>query len=165
MGEYQGSILFLDDGSGNTVTFYTTDVDANPAPGGKVDDSLLGTDGTLGALVDMNFTALRGDFYLGGDTLSSIVLWDNTTTVIDTNIYDSDSNVFQYGWTTDLPNNTGGGGGPMAVCWGGGGCSTTSDVQTDLAGTVSTIPVPATVWLFGSGLLGLAGIAKRKKAA
>ncbi len=117
MGEYQGSILFLDDGSGNTVTFYTTDVDANPAPGGKVDDSLLGTDGTLGALVDMNFTALRGDFYLGGDTLSSIVLWDNTTTVIDTNIYDSDSNVFQYGWTTDLPNNTGGGGGPMAVCW------------------------------------------------
>jgi len=27
------------------------------------------------------------------------------------------------------------------------------------------VPVPAAVWLFGSGLLGLAGIARRKKAA
>ena len=29
---------------------------------------------------------------------------------------------------------------------------------------VSAIPLPASVWLFGSGLLGLVGIAKRKKA-
>ena len=28
----------------------------------------------------------------------------------------------------------------------------------------SAVPVPASVWLFGSGLLGLAGIARRKKA-
>jgi hypothetical protein len=28
---------------------------------------------------------------------------------------------------------------------------------------VSTVPVPAAVWLFGSGLLGLVGIARRKK--
>jgi len=42
---------------------------------------------------------------------------------------------------------------------------------TQLGGTayfriseVSAIPVPAAVWLFGSGLIGLAGIARRKKA-
>lgn len=29
----------------------------------------------------------------------------------------------------------------------------------------STVPVPAAVWLFGSGLLGLVGMARRKKAA
>jgi len=29
---------------------------------------------------------------------------------------------------------------------------------------VSAVPVPAAVWLFGSGLLGLIGVAKRKKA-
>ena len=29
---------------------------------------------------------------------------------------------------------------------------------------VGVVPVPATVWLFGSGLLGLIGVAKRKKA-
>lgn len=32
-----------------------------------------------------------------------------------------------------------------------------------LVGTVSAVPVPAAVWLFGSGLLGLAGVARRKK--
>lgn len=30
--------------------------------------------------------------------------------------------------------------------------------------TVSAVPVPAAVWLFGSGLLGLVGLARRKKA-
>ncbi len=30
---------------------------------------------------------------------------------------------------------------------------------------VQAVPVPAAVWLFGSGLLGLAGIARRKKVA
>jgi hypothetical protein len=30
---------------------------------------------------------------------------------------------------------------------------------------LSVIPVPAAVWLFGSGLLGLVGVARRKKAA
>lgn len=31
--------------------------------------------------------------------------------------------------------------------------------------TVAAVPVPAAVWLFGSGLLGLVGIARRKKTA
>ena len=31
-----------------------------------------------------------------------------------------------------------------------------------LNGTVSAVPVPAAIWLFGSGLLGLAGISRRK---
>jgi hypothetical protein len=32
-------------------------------------------------------------------------------------------------------------------------------------GSVSAIPVPAAVWLFGSGLMGLVGVARRKKSA
>ena len=30
---------------------------------------------------------------------------------------------------------------------------------------LSSVPIPATVWLFGSGLLGLIGIARRKKTS
>ncbi|MHB8474372.1 MAG: VPLPA-CTERM sorting domain-containing protein [Gammaproteobacteria bacterium] len=32
-----------------------------------------------------------------------------------------------------------------------------------LTGTVSSVPVPAAAWLFGSGLVGLVGVARRKK--
>ena len=35
----------------------------------------------------------------------------------------------------------------------------------DSYGSASAVPVPAAVWLFGSGLLGLVGIARRKQAA
>ena len=38
------------------------------------------------------------------------------------------------------------------------------DTAVDLGG-VPPIPVPAAVWLFGSGLLGLVGVARRKKKA
>lgn len=32
------------------------------------------------------------------------------------------------------------------------------------SGDISAVPIPAAVWLFGSGLIGLAGFARRKKA-
>ena len=35
--------------------------------------------------------------------------------------------------------------------------------QWTITGQVSAVPVPATVWLFGSGLIGLAGFARRKR--
>lgn len=38
------------------------------------------------------------------------------------------------------------------------------ELQSISIETVSTVPVPAAVWLFGSGLVGLIGIAKRRKA-
>ena len=40
-----------------------------------------------------------------------------------------------------------------------------STIGTDpgISGSIGIVPVPAAVWLFGSGLLGLVGIARRKK--
>lgn len=38
-------------------------------------------------------------------------------------------------------------------------------IEYELTINVSAVPIPAAVWLFGSGLLGLVGMAKRKKAA
>lgn len=39
-----------------------------------------------------------------------------------------------------------------------------ADYQLHLVGTVSSVPIPAAVWLFCSGLLGLIGMARRKAA-
>lgn len=53
----------------------------------------------------------------------------------------------------------------------GNGTQNTAGKQSNFAawavrsGDVSAVPVPAAVWLFGSGLLGLIGISRRKKAA
>ena len=47
------------------------------------------------------------------------------------------------------------------VIWSFSSSSTTSYSMT-VASAVATVPVPAAVWLFGSGLLGLVGIARRK---
>ena len=39
------------------------------------------------------------------------------------------------------------------------------EVRIHLEGTISAVPVPATAWLFASGLLGLVGFARRKKSS
>jgi hypothetical protein len=38
-------------------------------------------------------------------------------------------------------------------------------IEMNVNGNVSPVPVPAAVYLFGSGLIGLAGLARRKMAA
>ena len=45
-----------------------------------------------------------------------------------------------------------------------GSCETATALDFASAQLLTTVPVPAAVWLFGSGLLGLVGIARRKKA-
>ena len=51
----------------------------------------------------------------------------------------------------------------LAINWGGG--EPDYNDLTYLFTNVSTtaVPVPAAVWLFGSGLVGLIGIARKKK--
>jgi hypothetical protein len=47
-----------------------------------------------------------------------------------------------------------------------GGCDSSAQdwgVAFNTPGSWSVVPVPAAVWLFGSGLLGLVGVARRKK--
>ena len=54
----------------------------------------------------------------------------------------------------------------VAICGGVPGCE--SNIFWDnisITADIAAVPVPAAVWLFGSGLLGLVGVARRKKAA
>jgi len=46
----------------------------------------------------------------------------------------------------------------------GNGFNDHNFISGSISPVVSTVPIPAAVWLFGSGLLGLVGVARRKKA-
>ncbi len=54
-------------------------------------------------------------------------------------------------------------GGNVLINWNGDAYSGAGVISTGKLG-VPAVPVPAAVWLFGSGLLGLVGIARRKVA-
>jgi len=99
----------------------------------------------------------------------------------------SDTSVDMSGWRVawgEVPEINMGGGAPAVISCGGcgDGDAYTLDYSAvvppgdpsgfggvlyavHLEGTISQVPVPAAVWLFGSGLLGLVGVARRKKAA
>ena len=105
---------------------------------GTFDDSILGA-GTNTA----SFTGtidVNGTFYTSADaSVSTLTFTDGS--LVDFNFVALDSsfnsNFLEFDDFSD-----------MAGQWG--------------AVTISPVPVPAAVWLFGSGLLGLAGIARRK---
>ena len=153
----------------STVTLFSTGALGDPAPSGIVDD-MLGT-------INVDLSAIKANFALasttfggggrggGGSTsttytyLDNVAIW-NGTTVVSTNTYDPLTDIFQLVWSTELSSTT-----VITLCMGCGGGTTPPDtVSGDLIGTanLSAVPVPAAVWLFGSGLIGLAGIARRR---
>ena len=71
-----------------------------------------------------------------GENISSTIDFSNTAQVIGIEGYDSLGNIVQI----------------------------TSAIGESGTNYLSAVPIPATVWLFGSGLLGLIGVARRKKS-
>lgn len=79
----------------------------------------------------------------------SVCVGANCTTAINVTSFDAVTGAFTATW--------------QAVVVGG---SFNGQLATwNIAGTASAVPVPAAAWLFGSGLLGLAGVARRRMAA
>lgn len=93
-----------------------------------------------------------------------------------TGTYSGSSSIWGPNYKSTPINNTAGIGTDMDLWyWQTGGFSpdpllTQSALQASFDGSTltlaapSAVPVPAAVWLFGSGLLGLVGVARRKKA-
>lgn len=63
-------------------------------------------------------------------------------------------------WTGNVVNY-----GNVGAAWAAfDGTPYTEKFNVTLNGTAAVVPIPAAVWLFGSGLLGLVGVARRKKS-
>jgi len=99
---------------------------------------------------------------LDGYTLGHILFnWGSTQNIDVINIWDSAGN------SVDIDGDGIAGWGMIDGAFIGFNANFTTGTGTpggSYAGAASVIPVPAAAWLFGSGLLGLVGVARRKAA-
>ena len=141
MGTYQDPIV-----GGTNWKIYTTSAFGKPAPSGSVD----GAAGTI----DVDFSSMRAQ--------ATITIF-STPHVLDAPLwplilppsggtYNSGTNAFTLNWSNNFVEIV-------------DGYTVSGTATVSLAGNVTPVPLPAAVWLFGSGLLGLVGIARRKKKA
>lgn len=109
------------------------------------------TSGTAGASASLlsPFTPVENFFAIGGWQLdlSTLAVTDQSAGLLSMN------------GTGVL---TGNGFDPTGATWSFSGESPTSYSMTITSTGIPAVPVPAAVWLFGSGLLGLVGVARRK---
>ena len=179
-----GSFTITTDGTGSSYTagsysgiLYTGTPGGNFQTGGPVASS--GTVSAAGQL-DLDFTGRTGTAQFFPQYAGAAWNIDNNTKQPGTGLYEgfttgTDSNVDP---NTGLPSLTLTGtnlvatangftgtllsAGNVGAAWGAFDGTPYSEVYNV---TVSAIPVPAAVWLFGSGLLGLVGVARRRKSA
>jgi len=143
MGEYQDPLLRLTSGI-KYLDIYTTGSFGAAAPSGFVDGTTINVD--LSSLrVELGIKKLGAMFDVG--------LWP-LNTPSDTGVYDPLTGQYNLSWVqnfiVDNPGNNNDYYGNFTVQLGG-------------YVTTSAVPVPAAFWLFGSGLLALAGFVRHKK--
>jgi hypothetical protein len=93
-----------------------------------------------------------GDYTATNIANQNLTLTNNSWFILATNNNNS-------GWTGDAYNNCSANAGACTVTFSDG---TVLAVDTQVAGPA--VPIPSALWLFGSGLLGVVGIARRKAA-
>ncbi len=146
MGAFQKNIVeFGAPGDPYFLEIYSDGTYGAPAPTGTV-DAMTGT-------IDVDFSSLRATLTKndGINTnifdISFLALFNNPIT----NTYDGNSGMFDMSWETDAN---------VDIL----GLSLDSPFVLNLKGSasVSAVPVPAAVWLFGSGMVALFGFSRKK---
>ena len=130
--------------SGNIITNPGT-YNIDTILGGSITGIEVGAEQWLGALF---FT------YNQISDIDTIHVWDT--------VYNLDDSISLFSTDVITDNSPVGSGAPGHPSISGATVGFTYNY--DLLLTPTAVPVPAAVWLFGSGLLGLIGIARRKKA-
>ncbi len=144
MGGYSGTLFNQTDASsGINVSLQST-----AAYGGN---ALSGTADTTSGTLSLDLSSLYATVSDPGVFSYSGTIWAPTSTILQNN-YDASTGAFTYKW--ENTSNATVYGTPTSV---------TYDITLHGNGTVSTVPVPAAFWLFGSGLLGLIGVGGKRR--
>jgi len=138
MGSFQSSIFSVSS-TDFSLNIYSTDLYGAPAPSGSVD----------GTAITVDFSSLRGNLTYQSNTFD-FELWP-LTTALDYGTFDPLNNGFSIGWTETLSLDL--------SSW----FSTTAVLDVNLQGNLTTVPLPAAIWLFASGMLTIFGFTCRRK--
>lgn len=141
MGSFQSSILNLSSGD-FSFNIYSTGINGASAPSGTVD----------GSTITVDFSSLMGSLTYSGNTYD-FGLWPFTTP-LDSGTYVPVDSTFDLGWSNNIS---------IDVSTFFGSTSVPATLDVNLQGYLTTVPVPAALWLFGSGLIALFGFSHRKK--
>ena len=137
MGSFQSSILSVSS-TDYALNIYSTNINGNPAPSGSVD----------GTTIDVDFSSLRGNLTYNNNNYD-FELWP-LTTALDYGVYDPVNSTFDIGWSENLVINL------------NGLFPTNANLEINLQGYLTTVPIPGALWLFGSGMIALFGFSRRK---
>jgi len=123
--------------------------------GGHLTTSPVNLVNDLGTIRELDFAGWSMDWNgyfipLGGDT-ANITADTGLATITCATLACADGESYILDYAAHVPLNDPSGFGGVAY-------------TLHLEGTISAVPVPAAVWLFGSGLFALTGIARRRKA-
>lgn len=140
MGVYQDPIVQLIGGR-YSARIYSTGAFGMPPPSGSVD--------TVAGTINVDFSSLRAGATTPYGSMD-MALWPITNPPSGGS-YDPGTGVYALTWSN-----------PFSVLVGGHYINGTVDVT--LSGTATVVPIPAALWLLGSGLLGLAGVARRRRS-
>lgn len=178
VGTMVGGMLFSWNGGGHAVSIVLDASGMFGAIGAAIGAGPTSTISGVGALPasnGMNFGTLKTPVFLpmgpapaATKTLNTGAGCDGATLATQVNAYTISTNFASLGACTTGMVDDGIGGDPMTSA-----AFSAFNANFDILSvhfdsfvpTPSAVPVPAAVWLFGSGLLGLVGIARRKKKA
>ena len=138
MGSFQSSILNITSNIYSLNIYSEAGTSGNPAPSGYVD----------GSAISVDFSSLRGNLSYNSNTYD-FALWPITTT-LDYGTYSQLDGTFDIGWSENLNIDL------------GSILLEPANLEVNLQGYLTTIPVPAAIWLFGSGILVLFGFSRKK---
>ena len=153
MGTYQNPIYTQNvatSGVTGTATIYSTGTYNASAPSGYVATGISNP-------VNVNFSSFRLDVNLS--TLLGSVSFDTPAWIINnpnnSSTFDALTNAYTLGWNNNFS---------VTAMVDGISTPISGNVQVTLGGTLQPVPVPAALWLFGSGLIGLAAFACRRRS-
>lgn len=140
-------------------------ITSTATPAGPVETAAVSGTGTL-TIIDSGSNALTAD--LDWIDVFSIGALGGANVQASANL----SSISYSGSDTDLLALFNGGSGAQTLTYQFGTGTSLTDLfensstttSTSFSGSINAVPVPAAIWLFGSGLIGLVGMSRRKKS-